>query len=307
MALNTKISWAHHSANPWIGCQKVSPGCKFCYMFRDQARWGKDGSVVRKAGTSGWKAVFKKALPGERIFMCSMSDFWHEDGDPWREEVYEAMRNRPDLIYLIPTKRPENIESRLPKDWGIGWPNVWLGFSAEDQYWFNRRYAIMSQIRCYVLWVSAEPLLEGINMTNAVINGKEVNALTGDKDHRMIDWAVLGGESGNDTGAYKYRECHTEWLINMVDQCKAHGASIFMKQMGTYLYKVLKLTDRAGAKIEEFPEHLQLQEFPEVVEFKWIDKEEQDARFPDKPWLTQEDATNLDKMKEEFNRKHWKL
>ena len=27
----TKIEWTHHTFNPWIGCTKVSPGCKHCY------------------------------------------------------------------------------------------------------------------------------------------------------------------------------------------------------------------------------------------------------------------------------------
>jgi protein gp37 len=28
---NTKIAWANNTWNPWIGCSKVSQGCKFCY------------------------------------------------------------------------------------------------------------------------------------------------------------------------------------------------------------------------------------------------------------------------------------
>ena len=31
MVENTKIEWARHTFNPWIGCQKVGPGCDFCY------------------------------------------------------------------------------------------------------------------------------------------------------------------------------------------------------------------------------------------------------------------------------------
>jgi protein gp37 len=28
---NSKIGWTDHTFNPWIGCQKVSPGCDHCY------------------------------------------------------------------------------------------------------------------------------------------------------------------------------------------------------------------------------------------------------------------------------------
>lgn len=27
MSANTKIEWADHTFNPWIGCTKVGPGC----------------------------------------------------------------------------------------------------------------------------------------------------------------------------------------------------------------------------------------------------------------------------------------
>lgn len=31
MGETTKISWTDHTWNPWMGCQKVSPGCENCY------------------------------------------------------------------------------------------------------------------------------------------------------------------------------------------------------------------------------------------------------------------------------------
>ncbi|WP_414645904.1 MULTISPECIES: DUF5131 family protein [unclassified Bradyrhizobium] len=31
MGENSKIEWCDHTFNPWIGCQKVSPGCDNCY------------------------------------------------------------------------------------------------------------------------------------------------------------------------------------------------------------------------------------------------------------------------------------
>ena len=38
----------HYTWNPWRGCTRVSSGCKNCYMFRDQLRYGNDpGQVVR--------------------------------------------------------------------------------------------------------------------------------------------------------------------------------------------------------------------------------------------------------------------
>jgi protein gp37 len=31
VAENSKIEWTTHTFNPWIWCQKVSPGCDRCY------------------------------------------------------------------------------------------------------------------------------------------------------------------------------------------------------------------------------------------------------------------------------------
>lgn len=38
---NSKIEWTQHSWNPWYGCHKVSAGCRECYMFREQERYGR--------------------------------------------------------------------------------------------------------------------------------------------------------------------------------------------------------------------------------------------------------------------------
>src|SRR5690606_16759098 len=89
-----------------------------------------------------------------------------------------------------------------------------------------------------------------------------VNALKGDGHHRALDWVVMGGESGNDNGPWRYRECHTKWMIDIVDACLENEVPVFVKQMGTCLAKKLKLKDRHGTDISEFPEGLGYQEFP---------------------------------------------
>lgn len=35
MSADTKIEWADHTFNPWIGCTKVGPGCDNCYAKAD--------------------------------------------------------------------------------------------------------------------------------------------------------------------------------------------------------------------------------------------------------------------------------
>ena len=46
--------------NPWHGCTKISPGCKNCYVYRRDAEFGKDASVVHK--TASFDLPIKKTV-----------------------------------------------------------------------------------------------------------------------------------------------------------------------------------------------------------------------------------------------------
>ena len=37
------ISW-----NPWHGCKKVSPGCKNCFVYKMDKRYGRDTTKIEK-------------------------------------------------------------------------------------------------------------------------------------------------------------------------------------------------------------------------------------------------------------------
>lgn len=49
MSEKTKIQWATHTFNPWIGCTKVSPGCLNCYAEHTTL-----ARVKRSQGTEIW-------------------------------------------------------------------------------------------------------------------------------------------------------------------------------------------------------------------------------------------------------------
>jgi protein gp37 len=60
MAENSKIEWCDHTFNPWIGCQKVSPGCDHCYAEAmmdkryGRVQWGPHGERKRTS-EDNWK------------------------------------------------------------------------------------------------------------------------------------------------------------------------------------------------------------------------------------------------------------
>jgi len=64
MAENSHISWCDHTFNPWMGCTKVSPGCKHCYAETlmdtqyHKVEWGPQGTRV-KTSAGYWKQPLK--------------------------------------------------------------------------------------------------------------------------------------------------------------------------------------------------------------------------------------------------------
>jgi protein gp37 len=193
MGERTGIEWTDRTYNPWRGCTKVSPGCKNCYMFREQRRYGRDPSVVVRASPAIFNAPMKwereAAAAGRtyRVFTCSWSDFFHPAADEWRDEAWRIIRNTPHLTYQILTKRPERIEGHLPSDWADGYVNVWLGVSGETVAYARARGEILKTIPARVHFLSAEPWLETDART-----WRELGPLV-----EMFDWVILGGESGS--------------------------------------------------------------------------------------------------------------
>jgi len=242
------IEWTDFTWNPWHGCQKISDGCKFCYMFRDKMKYGQDANLVLRSKTK-FKYPYKINEP-KLVFTCSWSDFFIEDADDWRDEAWEIIRNTPHLTYQILTKRPERILDHLPDDWGDGYDNVWLGVTAENNA-TRHRITTLSEVPARIRFISFEPLLEYLELADYA------QILT-----QYYHWAILGGESGNDNGFFRYRPCELEWLEYVADVCKMSQMAVFVKQLGTHLHNELGLRDRHARDVNEFPESLKIREFP---------------------------------------------
>lgn len=248
MGIKSEIQWTQATWNPWHGCKKVSPGCKYCYMYRDKDRYGQDPSTVLRS-----KSNFKAPLSwqdGKLIFTCSWSDWFIEDADEWRNEAWDIIRKTPQHTYQILTKRPERIESNLP-DYFDELNNVWIGVSVESQHQVDRlKYLI--DLPC-LIFASFEPLIGPIEWHPHM---------------NFLHWMIIGGESGNETGKWRYRPMETNWLRKLVDGAFFNGVPCFVKQLGTYQAKLLKLKDRHGGDINEWPVCFQTRQFPNTRQFK---------------------------------------
>ncbi len=248
--MSTKIEWTDETWNPVTGCTKVSRGCAHCYAER-MAR--------RLAGRFGYPEApnhFDVTLQPDRleeplhwrkprrVFVCSMSDLFHDDVPKdfiWR--VIEMGWRAKQHIFQILTKRPERMLDVLTHSmwWVNDTPqNIWLGVSAENQKAADERIPLLLQCPAAVRLVSIEPMLERIDLRHIQkSNLVEIDALTGNhgvkrplsgKSNAKLDWVIVGGESG--PGA---RPMHPDWVRDIRDQCNDWGVSFFLKQRGEWL------------------------------------------------------------------------
>jgi protein gp37 len=198
MGENSKIEWCDHTFNPWIGCQKVSPGCDHCYAEAQNAfrKWngGTWGPHAPRKRTSDryWKNPLKwNAEAGlferrhdhrPRVFCASLADVFDNQVSPsLREDLFELIRECGRLDWLLLTKRPQNILKMLPADWADGYANVWLGMTAEDQPHFDQRWKHLLHVPAAIKFISYEPALgplrlpaQGLTQTGSYRVGKAV-------------------------------------------------------------------------------------------------------------------------------------
>ena len=219
MAENSKIEWTTHTFNPWIGCQKVSPGCDHCYAETLAKRygwveWGPHGERKRTSESNWkkprqWAKAAAKAGVRPRVFCSSLADVFDNRVPPeWRSDLFDLIAGTPELDWLLLTKRPENAARMLPTG---EWPNIWLGTTCEDQERYDRRWPILRSIPASIHFISYEPAIGPLRLHN----GPD-----------QPDWLICGGESGH--GA---RYMSPSWAADILADCERAGVFFFMKQM----------------------------------------------------------------------------
>lgn len=281
MGETSAIQWTQRTWNPWQGCAKVSEGCANCYMFRDKRRYGQDPETVVRSSAQTFNAPMKwqreAAAAGrtDLVFTCSWSDWFIRDADAWRPEAWEIIKRCPNLVFQILTKRHGRIAKGLPADWGTGYPNVWLGVSAEDQATWDARTRELREVPARVRFVSVEPMLGAIDPTmragehlppcpQSEHNRGTWASLPCDCwPHRLgIGWVILGGESGG----REARPTDPAWVRTFLAACSdgvAWTPRPFVKQLGSVWAREHKARDSHGGDMAEWPADLRVREFPE--------------------------------------------
>ena len=262
----TGIEWTHvpgyrgETWNPVRGCVKISPGCKHCYAETFAERWR--GVVMPDGKPHAYHQGFDLRLVPEKLdeplraakprayFVNSMSDL-HQDGVPadFLRRCYRVMHEAKQHLFMVLTKRPENMRNATGLMYTLTDENVWLGVSVEDRKYGLPRVDILRTIPAAVRFLSIEPLLEDL----------------GDIDLSGIHWVLVGGESG--PGA---RDCDTRAVRRLVAQCRGQNVPVFVKQLGARPFShqaggLLQLTSRKGGDMSEWPPDLRVREWPRCI------------------------------------------
>ena len=221
------IEWTDETWNPVTGCTRVSPGCDHCYMFTLYPR-------LRAMQVPGYESAPDEVqlLPSRldiplkwakrrHVFVNSMSDVFHPHVPfDFVLRMFEVMMQAGDArghVFQVLTKRP----GRAVAWWNEHqdhfdnlWPaNVWIGTSVESQK-YAPRLTVLARLPAPIKFVSAEPLLEALDLTQWLDGGD-------------LQWVIVGGESG--PGA---RPMSLDWASDLREQSAAASVAFFLKQLG---------------------------------------------------------------------------
>jgi len=258
MAFQSKIEWTHGTLNFWLGCDKVSPACRLCYIVRQtplRVRGMKHGDPRQRTAAATWNQAYawnrkaEKAGKPMLVFANSLSD-WLDDEVPieWFVDMMTVVRETPWITWQLLSKRPENwlpriqaaIEYLVPTqnsrqsdtfywlaDWREGLHhiprNIWIGATVENQEMADKRHPLLMKIPAHVHFWSCEPLL-------SVVSDNPTVDLWDKYGHP--DWVITGGESGGPKD--DVAPSHPNWFKGLRNLCQNSRVPFFFKQWGDW-------------------------------------------------------------------------
>ena len=249
--------------NPWHGCTKISPGCKYCYVYRQDEMYGSEigSNLARKTAAFNLPVKRKrdrswKIEPGKMVFTCFTSDFLLKDADEWRPDCWRMMRVRSDLWFYFFTKRIDRFMECVPDDWDDGYDNVLVGCTVENQQMADYRLPIFKSLPIKHKSIIVSPLISAVDISEYLDSS--------------IEEVSVGGESGVDA-----RPCNYDWVLDLRRQCVEKDVPFRFHQTGAkfikngkqyYVRRPFQLSQAHKANID-----YKIDQFfvPEKVKFEW--------------------------------------
>ena len=227
----------HDIWNPWHGCVRCSEGCQNCYMFFLDEMRDKDGAEIYLTSNAGYplskdRKGRYKIQSGEMISVCMTSDFFLEEADEWRQDAWNVMRERSDVIFYLLTKRPHRVEKCLPPDWGDGWANIFFNVTCENQRRADERIPLLLELPFRHKGLSCAPLLGPVSIKKYLGSGQ-------------IERVTCGGENYGGR-----RPCDFEWVKSLREECAAHDITFCFLETGTVFIKDGKRYTLKGKRLQ---------------------------------------------------------
>jgi protein gp37 len=207
-----------------------------------RAEWGGPGKGDgTRSRTKDWRQPRKwnrqaAAAPGQTFVFCaSLADVFDNAVPPeWRRDLFDLIRETPNLTWLLLTKRPGNIE-KMTAEAG-GWPpNAAAGVTCEDRKRTEQNLRLLLN-RAWpeqpaFFFASFEPLLEGVADIAALYVGRPF--LHHETGVNWLGWVITGGET--DQGAHPARPANPDWYRDLRDLCADEEVPFHFKQWGEWV------------------------------------------------------------------------
>ena len=283
MGDKTGIEWTDATWSPITGCSVISTGCDNCYamgqasgrlknhpayagLTNQHRKW--NGKVRLNEHVLDQPLRWRKP---RRIFVCSMSDLFHENiPDEWIDRVFAVMTLAPQHTFQVLTKRSDRMNAYIGNDVarfadmtigrfervrgvmldrypaltrspdhphgksGMPWPlpNVWCGVSVENES-YVRRMRELARTPAVVRYVSFEPLLDEIETQPFLSYPCTAPFCPCTSEHECAESGFNWAIVGGESGP-NARPMHPRWVRGIRDECAAAGVSFFFKQWGEW-------------------------------------------------------------------------
>lgn len=218
----TKIEWCDYSWNPIKGlCPEA---CSYCYARAIYKRFELEPEP-RLDGYALRDPIAARPLSGKRVFVCSTFELFNPVADQWRDRIFPYIEGRPDVTFIVLTKRPERIDRVMPA-------NVWLGVSVTgpgDMWRIEKMFEAMAPTR----FISFEPILGPVAGFTDHLSGIK---------REMLQWVIFGRMTGH---GHKH-DPKGGWVKDALSAARFYRLPIFMKNNLKSIWP--------GPLIQEFPE-----------------------------------------------------
>lgn len=266
--------------NCWAEILNLRFGNKIAFdkANRDKIEWKfRAKELNRMAKLNASKPMSEKFAGLPLVVFCfdTFDIFQPSITDTMRDEIFYEYDKMTNLILLVQTTYPAKMSRYFKERYKDCLPShYWIGMSAGTQEFLDKNARYLLGVKAAKKYVIFEPLLERVSLhfdgcqacdytgyleTNTpagVVQCRCCVAHLRDETYSKLDLVIIGGESNGG------RQCSIDWIRDLVNQCRAANTSVFVKQYGTYLAKLLGFKKSKGNEMKEWSDDTKVRQMP---------------------------------------------